>query len=78
MDWNGRAVDKCCGKTCGDCGKLLVFNRYFRGLQQGSRMWKSVHSGLHNSGKTQPDGKLRYRGKEGVSNQKETKMFGYW
>ena len=27
------AVKKACGKTCGECGKVWVFNRYFAGLE---------------------------------------------
>ena len=31
------AVEKCCGKVCGECGKLMVFNRYFASLGKLSR-----------------------------------------
>ena len=34
--WNG-AVENPCGKVCGECGKLMVFNRYFVSLHRRSR-----------------------------------------
>ena len=35
------AVDNTCGKTCGECGKLRVINRYFASLRFPPSLWKT-------------------------------------
>ena len=38
-----RAVEKPCGKVCGECGKVAVFNRYFGFFKMRKRVYKPVH-----------------------------------
>jgi hypothetical protein len=54
-------VENSCGKTCGECGKLLVFNRYSGVSSHMPRLWKSLHTGLHKTGYKVVTEKLRYR-----------------
>ena len=39
-------MEKHCGKTCGECGKVRVFNRYFGGFHCSRRMCR-LHIRLH-------------------------------
>jgi hypothetical protein len=41
-------VENPCGKSCGECGKVKVFNRYFASLDLVLPMWKTLYTGLHN------------------------------
>ena len=45
-------VENPCGKTCGQCGKLRVFNSYSVSFPRGANLWKSPDTGLHNSAVT--------------------------
>ena len=47
-----RPVEKACGKVCGECGKVRVFNRYFAGLEflaVAEEMHIPMHNTEHNS-----------------------------
>ena len=42
-------VEKCCGETCGDCGKVRVFNSY-AGVFQLCAWGKSLHKRVYIQG----------------------------
>ena len=67
-------VENSCGKVCGECGKVRVFNRYSAPLEIRSSMWKSPHKGLHNSGPLPPRLMLRYHLQEVLSSRKSSKL----
>ena len=50
-----------CGKGCGECGKLPVFNRYLACCPYARRLWKSLHTGLHKTDYKQVTEALRRR-----------------
>ena len=65
------AVEKPCGKVCGECGKVGVFNRYFGFLPE----WIGMHKPVHNRGKGMVARALCSRGKESfVSRSKGEKL----
>ena len=49
-------MEKGCGKVCGECGKVRVFNRYFGGLEflhRSGTMYIPMHNlGWHNMAMT--------------------------
>ena len=67
-------VEKPCGKVCGECGKVVVFNRYF-GFLPG---WIDMHKLLYNRRKGMVTGALCFHGKESFvsrSNVKKLESF---
>ena len=67
-------VENPCGKDCGECGKVWVFNRYFGSLKIRCPMWKTLHTMMHNRASLRQPIMLRYRLQEVLSSRKSTKL----
>ena len=68
-------VDNLCGKSCGECGKVRVFNSYSAFLENRFPMWKTLHKHLHTVRSGRLRFMLRHRRKEVLSSIKSSKMF---
>ena len=67
-------VENPCGKLCGECGKGLVFNRYFASLPCASTMWKSLYKPLHIPRPPPPQRMLRQWMFRGQTQRKSAEM----
>ena len=68
------AVENSCGKVCGECGKVRVFNRYSASLGPCPPLWKTLHTPLHKGRAQGALLMLRYRRKEVLSSRKSSKL----
>ena len=67
-----RPVEKGCGKVCGECGKVRVFNRYSGGLEFFNRS-RWMHNRMHNRTPRSMKGALCCRGQPRFSSESLTK-----
>ena len=65
-------VEKGCGKVCGECGKVRVFNRYSGGLEFFNRS-RWMHNRMHNRTPRSMKGALCCHGQPRFSSESLTK-----
>ena len=67
-------VENPCGKGCGECGKVRVFNSYFASLKNPGSMWKTLHNRMHKHRALRDRFMLRHRMQEDPSSRKSSKL----
>ena len=67
-------VENPCGKGCGECGKVRVFNSYFASLENPGSMWKTLHNRMHKHRALRDRFMLRHRMQEDPSSRKSSKL----
>ena len=67
-------VENSCGKGCGECGKVWVFNSYSASFEIWCPMWKTMNRWLHNRDPVRWPLMLRYQCQEVLSSRKSSKL----
>ena len=67
-------VENPCGKGCGECGKVRVFNSYSASLENPGSMWKTLHNRLHTYYAPWGWFMLRHRTQEDPSSRKSSEL----